>query len=201
MYSKEQLRRKCAEMLKELRLESGLSKAAIAEKLWMDDHTWARYESGQSAPDVPDFVWIYDQMGRDILGDLLRFLYPQCYEGLSPGSDITALREAISHFFLSVASDRTVREWAFLMFGGHGSNPGPQMQEFTMIDHLPMKDRVTIAQLVNTLWEMAQARGELVCCEHIMPDVEMFREGVLKGTDAAKDGKNAYIIAAGGQEQ
>ena len=70
-----------------------------------------------------------------------------------------------------------------------------------MIDHLPMKDRVTIAQLVNTLWEMAQARGELVCCEHIMPDVEMFREGVLKGTDAAKDGKNAYIIAAGWQEQ
>ena len=109
MYSKEQLRKKCAEMLKELRLESGLSKAAIAEKLWMDDHTWARYESGQSAPDVPDFVWIYEQMGRDILGDILRILYPQCYEELTPGSDITALREAISHFFRTVASDRTVR--------------------------------------------------------------------------------------------
>ena len=87
------------------------------------------------------------------------------------------------------------------MFGGHGSNPEPQMQEFTMIDHLPMKDRVTIAQLVNTLWEMAQARGELVCCDHIMPDVDLFRAGILKGTDAAKGGKNAYIIATDGQEQ
>lgn len=195
MRSYNELQSGCAFLLKSLRQKQKLSKFKMARLLMIDDHTWARYESGDSAPTVPVFFWMFDQLHEDVLRKALDYLYPEIYEGLDDSSDPAAIRAALVHFFANEAPDRFVREAAFLSFGGHGSNFGPQMEMFTMLDHLPMRYRVGVADLIKSFYEIAEARGELVSTECVMPDLDLFNEGLEKGRAASFAGHNSYTTS------
>lgn len=43
----------CSDLLKRLREKKGLSKSKMASLVGTSDHTWARYENGESAPTSP----------------------------------------------------------------------------------------------------------------------------------------------------
>lgn len=187
-----ELQQGCADLLKKLRLRHNLSKFKIANMVGVSDHTWGRYESAESAPTVPEFIYIYEQVQEDAMRDVLDYLYPDIYKGLTADSSMEELRQACSHFVQNVCSDDAVRKWNFLAFGEHGSSTKAQLEMFTMIDHLPMKYRYMIAECVLKYWELAESHHELVSTDHIMPNLEIFKEGLTKGKQATFDGKNSY---------
>ena len=195
MRTKDELQAGCAKMLKQLRLDAGLSKARMADLVYIDDHTWARYENGESAPNVPDFVYIFDAVGKSALKYVLDYIYPETYSSLGAESDSSELRQAAAHYFSSVASEHTVRAISYLAFGDHGSNFSAQVEMLTMIDHLPMPYRVAVSKLIDTFWDMAASNGEIINPGKAMPDVELFRTAVAKGTAAAHAGQDGYTTA------
>lgn len=182
----------CSDLLKRLREKKGLSKSKMASLVGTSDHTWARYESGESAPTVPEFIYIYSKAEADPLRAVLDFIYPDIYKDLTADSDMDDLRKACCHFLQHVASDRMVREWNYLAFGEHGSSNKSQLEMFTMIDHLPMKYRYMIANDVMKYWEIASSHNELVGTDHIMPDIDLFKQGLHKGKEATLKGENSY---------
>jgi len=188
----EQLQKGIGQILKDLRIKRGLSKAKMADYLYMDGKTWSRWEEGETAPTVPEFLWIFRQLKEDALRPVLNIVYPSTYNGLNPGSDIDSLRNAAAHYFSHTASEQTVREWDFLVLGHHGSNIEPQMQEFTMINHLPLEYRVAIASMVLTFWRLASERGEIIKNDYVMPDIDLFLEGFENAQKAAFEGLNSY---------
>ena len=189
-----ELQEQLAGLLMNLRNRHGLSKFKMALLANVSDHTWDRYESGESSPTVPEFINIYNELGEDALRDVLNLMYPDKYKFLAPESSPEKLREAVVHYFSHVASEHVIREWAFLTFGEHGSSALAQLEMFTMIDHLPMKYRYMVAESINRYYEMASAHEELVSTEHVMPDVELFRLGLDLGKEATMEQKDSYAI-------
>ncbi len=182
----------CAAILKNLRINSGLSVNKMAEVMYVDRRTWQRYEDGKSSPTVPEFLRCFSIIGESAMKSVLDFLYPDAYKGLSEESSTDQLREAAAHYFLNVAPDKVVREWDYIMFSEHGSNMYPQLQEFTMLDHLPLEMRLIVANLIYDLYRIAELKGELIETNHVMPDVEAFREGMEKGENAVIEGLGSY---------
>ena len=165
--------------------------ATLAE---VSDHTWDRYESGESSPTLPEFINIYNELGEDALRDILSLMYPDKYNCLVSESNINDLRKSLIHYFSHVASERAIREWAFLTFGEHGSSSLAQLEMFTMIDHLPMKYRYMIAESISKYYEMASAHNELVATDEAIPDVELFRIGLNLGKEATMEKKESYSL-------
>lgn len=195
MREQSELRDGCAALLRRLRSDAGLSRSRMALLLGMDQRTLEKYESGISAPRVDEFISYFDQVGADALRYVLDFLYPDTYSSLSPSSPPDDLRGAIVHFILNVASEHTVRELDFLIFGDHGSSITAQAEEWTMINHLPLSMRFAVASLVNSLYTVASNSGLLVSTDHVMPNVGYFRDGLQKGKTAVIGGKSGYTTS------
>jgi len=192
MRTRKEIESGIAEIFRNMRKKRSLSKLKMADLLYLDDKTWARYEDGKTCPSVSEYMWICEQLGENSLRPILNLVYPDTYKHITTDSSIEELRKAAAHYFLHVASDKTVREWDFLTFGHHGSNIEPQMQEFCAIAHLPMEYRVLIARLVKSCWDIAVARNELVCPENIMPDIDILNDGIKQGHNAAIARINSY---------
>jgi len=186
--SKEDLMQGCAKMLKNLRQKKGLSKRSIADELYIDAKTWSKYEAGESAPTVPEFVRFFDRLGEDVLKDVLEYAYPSIYD--RSGSE-ESIRKATAHYMMTATED-DVRDLDFLIRGGHGSNIHPQLQEFVMIDHLPLEYRVVVAEMVYSLYRLARAKGELIALDGIMPKIEDFEEAIAKAKKSVRNGEKAY---------
>ena len=97
MKNKEELKDRTAAMLYDLRKRRGLSKAAMARKLGIDDHTWNAWESGRTTPSVVDFLSVYDTFGESAMHAFLTMLYPDQYSASSED-----MREKLNHFINNV---------------------------------------------------------------------------------------------------
>lgn len=191
MRTHDECRAEFARLLKRTRLSHGLSVRRIAEIAHVDDHTWARYESGESAPNVIDFTYLMAAIGDDVLPAILEYFHPDLY-GASARADIAGVRNAVCYFFENVATETEAREMDYLINGNHGSSLAAQIAMWSMIDHLPMHYRVAVAELIDAFWRLAESRGELIGTEHIMPDVELFRHALRFGSEAAYKRKGSY---------
>ncbi|MDO5311100.1 MAG: helix-turn-helix transcriptional regulator [Clostridia bacterium] len=181
-----------AEQLRKLRKSHGLSKAKMADLFDIDVRRYGDYESGARSPSAPELVMMYETLGEDILRATLDCVYTDIYKGVEDKDDVHAQRAAAVHFFQHVATDRMVREFNYIAFGSHGSNFEPQLAEFVALDHLPLDYRVAIVKNIITFYRMADARGELVCTDHIAPDFDILVDAIRKGLDAVGEGRNSY---------
>lgn len=189
-----ELQQGIAQLLTNLRKRKGLSKFKIATIVEVSDKTWARYESGDSSPTVPEFIQIYSALNEDAFRDVLNLLYPNTYHAINPNNSVEELRDALSHFSNHVASDRIIHELAFMIFGEHGSSFIPQLEMITMLNHLPMKYKYFIADDIMKYWEIAESHDELICKENIMPHIETFQQGLELGKDATINNRNHYAF-------
>lgn len=186
-----------ADALKELRQRHGLSKAKIADKLYLDERTWAKYESGVSAPSAPEFIWYFSELGEDVLRSTLNAIYPDIYKEITCTEDTDALRQAAAHFFLHVATDDMVRDFTYIAFGEHGSNIRPQLAEFVALDHLPLDYRVAVVKNIITFYGLAEARGEIVCQDTAPVNIDVLVDAIRSGLEAVGEGRNSYATFKG----
>ena len=192
MRSKEEIQAAVAEALRDLRRSTGLSKAKMADSLYIDRATWRRYESGETSPSIADFIYFYALHKRNALQSVLEFVYPSTYKKGRGDGFIDDIRNAAVHYFGLVASNQTIRAWQYLVTGDHGSNIEAQMQLFIMLDQLPLRFRYVIAAEVYEMWTLCRDSGILLNADAIKPDEEVFRRGFERGRDAAAQGKDSY---------
>jgi len=192
---KEYIQSALAKIFAQVRIKRGLSKSKIADSVYISEATWARYENGESAPTVPEMIRIFSELNEDSLKYVLKLVYPETYGDLTYESPTKDLRKAAAHYFTEVASDQTVRIWDFITFGSHGSNVEAQMQEFCAYEHLPLDYKLAVACLIDSLYNLAMERGELIEADHVRPNLEVFRSGLRKGKEAAYRRTNSYTTA------
>ena len=188
---KGEMEQRCAELLHDLRKRHGLSKTRMALELMVDPHTVTRWERGQSIPTVAQFAAIFAYFQEDVLKYALNLIYPETYK------DTEDAKAGLIHYIEHVATDKEIQGLSFFIFGKHGSNFGPQIQELVMLDHLPLVHRYAVAEMIDTYYKLAEERGELLCDGQSMPDCEIFREGLRKGKSAVVGGYNSYSAYAG----
>lgn len=190
--NRDELRAGCADLLKALRQNHKLSKAKMAQLMYVDDHTWNKYETGQSSPSVPDFLNVFNVLGEDALSSVLGMIYPDIYTNVDYNEDADDLRDVAVHFLEHVAPDRTVRQFCYSLIGKSGSNYVPRMDQMCMIEHLPMDYKVIVARMIMELYELAEAENRLVGMDNVLPDVDLLKVAIDKGEDAVKKGRTSY---------
>lgn len=187
---KSEVQRKLSKLFKDMREKEGLSVSQMAQKVFIDSRTWARYESGDSSPTLPELIRIYAELGQTMMPSVLNALYEDIYSDDSRSTE--EKRSAIVHFFENVADARMIEDFYFIAFGSHGSNLLPQLAELAVIDHLPMDYRVAIVKDVITFHRMAAMRGELVCKEECPPNFDILVDAIRKGLEAVGEHRNSY---------
>lgn len=161
----------CANVLKELRAEYGLSKSKMANRLNLDDRTYSRYESGESAPSISEFLQFFEILGKPAMPIILRNLYPDRY------SEDVDSRTRLIQYFSEIATPKDIDLMEYIIFSDHGSIAEAQIQLFSAIDHLPMRSRLLIAKLALNLWEIEE--NNLVNTDQAMPDMEYLKKVII----------------------
>lgn len=178
MRTKDEISKDFAKILKDLRETKGYSKFKMATELGIDQHTWARYESGESCPSAVDFVWFFALMEKDLLRPCLDVIYPDVYEGINSHSSTDEYRKAFVHFMEKVASDRYIRAVNYITFGEHGGNAEPQLQQYLMLAHMPLQYRYLVGSFIWELWQIGITKDKLINTDCIMPDTKVFLDGL-----------------------
>ena len=185
---KEDIRSGVAEILRSLREKQGYSKNRMAERLGINKRTWYAWESGESSPNIVDFINIFTELGEPMMRPILQLLY-----GNQPAADdIETLRQRTADFFHRSAPDHMVQVWSFLNSGEHGSNVAPQVEEFCALDHLPLEHRYYVGEMIYMLYKTAAHRGELVATDEVMPNMEVWEAGLKSGQKAAFNKLKSY---------
>lgn len=192
MRTSEETQNICADILRDMRQRLGISKAKMADRVDLDARTYARYEAGESAPTLPEFIRMLERVDAPALPVILTHIYPETFGELGPGSDTDAARKALADFVMRDASDREIRQLAYFIFGPHGSTMEGQLQLITALNHLPMDARLASAKLILNFWEIETDRGKIINPEYIMPDTEILRQAIIRAHEAVVAGRQNY---------
>lgn len=176
-----------ADLITQIRIDNDLSKSEMAAIMGVSDATYYKYEAGSSSPTVPQFIELCQALDMDVFGVIFDFLYPD-----TETENIDELRRDAAFFVQHQCPSKLLRELHYIISGNHGSSFYPQAQEFTMINHLPLEYRLIIARDIFMLYDLARDKGELLHTDKVMPDEKAFMDGIRKGREAVKAGKNSY---------
>lgn len=169
----------CAAILHDLRTAAGLSRSEMAERMGVSDRTYARYEAGDSLQLLSSFLSMITSLPVNAMPTIMRHMYPERFETYSAASDPESCRSQLLTFFSDVASPQDLLQWAYVLFGPHGSMPAAQLQLFCLIDHLPILERLLIAKTGLNLFEIESARDGLTNQEHVLPDLDALRDRII----------------------
>lgn len=189
MKAKKEIQTLVAEILHDLRAAAGISKSKMAALLYVDERSYRRYEEGESSPTLAVFLDMLDNINAPVLPILMRHLYP---ESFSPADSTDSARHYILDYINQIATDRQIRQMAYILGGQHGSPAEAQLQMFCALDHMPMDIRLAVAKLTLNAWEISVARKEIVNPDEILPDAELLREAIIKAQRAVEAGRGSY---------
>lgn len=184
---KEDIRSGVAEILRSLREKQGYSKNRMAERLGINKRTWYAWESGETVPNIAEFIRVFTECGESMLRPILQLFYPDQY-----GTNTDQIREQLTHFIQTAATDHQIDVLSFLAFGSHGSNFAPQVELFCAYNHLPLEQRFFIAEMVYQQFMIAQNRGDLIKTADTMPDMKTWETGLKAGQKAAYKRLQSY---------
>lgn len=190
MKTEEEWRYGIAAFVRQVRERSGLSRSKLADMMGVNVHTLGNWESGKSAPDLPQLLHMMELLGEHILPLVLEFLYPDVH-GSAADADA---RERVKHF-VDLAPESFVRQCDFLIRGEHGVNFAPLLQFSVMFLCLPTEARYMIDNVMNTLWDLNARRGALKQLPGAQPDVLLFKHALKQLGDALYAGQDTYTTA------
>lgn len=179
-------------VLRDSRKNSGISQKSMAESLHKSVSTIQSWEYGTSNPDFEDVVDWLRVCGLNPLRYYLEYLHPECFSGVGTVTKTADIRDAISKYFLDVAADSEVRKVAYCLFGDTGSSWEGQVDEMCALNHLPIKERIDIAELVKAKYKVAESTGRLHRPDLIQPDMENLQSSIDACYQAVADGKREY---------
>lgn len=178
-------------ILRESREKANVSQDYIAKKLNISKKSVQNYEASISVPNVKMIIKWFEAVDVPIYPYMFQLSHPELI-ALNANSSDAEVRNAL----ISVIQDMDInqmRQHFFEMFGEHGTAPKGMGEVKTAYLHLPMYVKIGIAEIISTQFEIAEARGELVQPDKIMPDKEALKEYIEKAKKAVIEGKDTYL--------
>lgn len=185
---------KVCELLGKSRTEKNRSQKYMAKALGKSIGTIQNWEYGLSTPTVLEFVEWFEVLGIHPLRYVLNMLHPDVYENLGSDADYNEIYVALDKYVREMATSREIRQIAFGVFGQTGSSWHSQMNMVCALNHLPIMDRINIAESILNLYEIRKSRNELRCTDHIMPDTEELKLAITLCKEATIQGKDDYSV-------
>lgn len=178
------------------RNHAGVSQDAIAKKLGVSKKTVQNWEAGLSCPSqAMGFKW-FSELGIQPLPYYLSVMYPGFGDVPSEPSESDV--DEYLHKIISGLPARTRRELLYLLSGYHGSSIVGVMEMLTAHLQAPLRDRVNVAQSIETNYTIAEANGRIRCPGHIQPDMNLLNMMIDKGKAAVMAGREEYTKELGG---
>lgn len=170
--------------------KAGVSQDVIAKRLGISKKTVQNWEAGASSPSqVMGFKW-FKALGIQPLPYYLSVLYPGFGDVPAEPQD-----KEVDEYLQKLIADlpaRTKRELLYMLSGYHGSSVVGVMEMVTAHLQAPLRDRVNVAQSIETNYTIAEANGRIRCPGHVQPDTGLLQEMIGKGKEAVLSGKEEY---------
>ena len=181
------------------RADAGKTQEYMAKGLGVSKKTIQNWENAVTSPSLFDGSEWFRVLGMNPLPYYLAFLFPESFDGIEPDASDEAIEKAL---MLLIKNSTSVekRELLYLMAGQHGSPWYSLLQLFTAHCHTSMHSRVNAARLVLENYEIEEKTGKLVCPDNIRPDIEMLRNAVDMGREAAVSSSPGYTNIVKPQE-
>lgn len=178
----------CSAMMAQARIDSGATQKELAKALGKTEHTIHNWESGYS-PSFLDLCAWFRVLEIPAWKYIHCTLYPT--EKLAFFGDDEKRRSELVRY-LSGTSGEELRKMFYLVAGTHGSNWFALLE--MMFEHVcsPLAQRVISARSVLIGYQMEYYNQQLLCLDHMLPDLENLERCIRLGTEAAKNGKSAY---------
>lgn len=175
------------------RYECRVSQEYLANYIGVSRKTIQNWESGVSAPDFNQGAKWFEALGINPLPYFLRYMYPDSVKGFSPVSTKEEVEKSLKQI-LDDVPEHGIRMLLYLFYGAHGSSPQSVLNLITAYLHLPIRERVGLADLIMDQYEMMNARDELVSPEYVRPDFENVKKAISAAKTAAIEGKEGYRV-------
>jgi len=182
------------EMLSKSRDSCGKSQKTMAKAMGKSIGTVQNWEYGYSMPNILELVEWFEILGLNPLRYMLDFLHPETYEELTKDSSTDEIRQGVIHWFADVSSDADIRKIAYCIFGHTGSSFSGQLDEWCALNHLPLMDRINMADSISNLYQLRKMREELRGYEHIMPDIDNLTDCIYQAKYAVINKKDDYSV-------
>lgn len=181
-----------AGILAKSRESCGKSQKYMARAMGKSIGTVQNWEYGYSSPSIIELVEWFDVLGLNPLRHLLNALHPDQYKELTKDSESDEIRNAVIYWISDIASDAAVRKLAYCMFGETGSSFEGQLDEWCALNHLPLMDRINVADNISSLYSLRKMRNELRGNDHIQPNIDNLNECIYASKVAVINNKEDY---------
>lgn len=172
------------------RKQAGLSQSDLAKALCKSIGTIKNWENGFGAPDFPTLLEWFDRCEVNIEEYLMMIYDPEKHDRIyssKKDSDILkALKEYLDH-----EDPEYLKRIHFNIFGDTGSDRHAQIDMLTIINKLPLSDRIASAQGYIENYLIRQSQNELKS-PHVEPDLERFKSAIESARQSVYKGKDSY---------
>ena len=153
-------------ILHKSRVSAGISQRNLAKSMHHSVSTIQSWEYGTANPPFEDVV------------ECLEYLHPDPDSSESTKASVQYIRNAVVQYFKNVAPDSEIRRLAFCLFGGTGSSWNGQIDELCALNHLQIKERIDVAELIYSKYTVANSTGSIRQPDAVLPDMENFRAAI-----------------------
>lgn len=179
-------------ILAKSRNDANKSQRYMANKLGKSVGTIQNWESGYSAPTVIETIEWFNAIGIEPLRYILDFLYPDKYNSLTPEDNDAEIEAALLNYVSKVANHSNKRMIAYCIFGRTGSSWESQLNMICALNHLPLMDRVNIAQNIYDLFLIRKSQNTLINIKNIMPNLTDLKNAIESCKKSVYEGKKGY---------
>ena len=176
------------------RTKVGKSQKYMAKAMNKSVGTIQNWESGYSTPNIIDLVDWFDILGLNPLRSVMEFIHPEIYRGINPSDTTNKIREGLDVWVNNIATDDEIRKLSYFIYGNTGSSWHSQINEVCALNHLPIADRIVIAEIILSLYQLKESQRALINTNHIAPDIDNFKEAINKCKQSVLEGKNEYSM-------
>lgn len=178
MIPEHEFNERAADLLKRWRKTARISQKEIAQKFGVRRQTITALESGSLNLKLYT-LFLYSYFTKQSLDSAF-------YEILGHHDKNEGLASSISDKIKSFRRDESAG-LSFIFFGSHGADLRTFIHLCAMYLHLPLYDRQHIALLILNYYEIASARGSLICPDDFRPDVDLVAAAQQNGKETAQN--------------
>lgn len=114
-------------------------------------------------------------------------------DGITAEDDDERITEALIDYVKSMSIDHQ-RKLLYVLYGDHGSNAGAQLELMVAYNHLAMREKIDVANVIRLDYNIALDSGE-VNNEHVLPDTNLLDTALQAAYKAVTNSKKSYTIS------
>lgn len=194
MFNRYEMHYRITAVLKEARINCGVSRKDMAKAMHKSEKTIESWDTGMSYPNLVLFLEWFKVLGLNPLPYTLQIIFGDIYSMDTDFEDDKRNEEKLIHFIKHVATPREKKLLAYNLLGNTGSSVHAQLEWVTAHNQLGMRDRVNEAAMTLSSYRMSKAAGVLRNPRSVQPNEEFLEWAVESGRRAVYKGDSGYSI-------